>query len=298
MTPFQEAVIIKLGVDVLLALGYWIAASTGKYSFGHAGFMLIGAYSASILTLKHGWSLPLALVAGGVISGAGGAMIGWAALRLSKLYLAIVTLVFAEMLVTLVSRWDYVGGSPGLIGMTGTTASLVMICVGIVIAFLILLTRSRMGLAFEAIREDQQAAMACGIKVTLVSVTAFALSAAVTGAGGALAAHHAIIIQPSLYLPHQSLLIILFVVFGGTRYFWGAALGAIVLGSLPIYFGGLADWYNILYGALFVVLMIVRPQGLIGDSDVRWLKARFGARTEGEIPEVLDRSDKERAVVQ
>ena len=173
MTPFQEAVIIQLGVNVLLALGYWIAVSTGKYSFGHAGFMPIGAYSSSILTLERGWPLPLALVVGALVSGLAGAAVGWVALRLSMLYLAIITLVFAEMLVTLVSHWDYVGGATGMIGMTGTSVPLVLVCVGIVVVFLVLLTRSRMGLAYEAIREDQQAAMASGIKITAVSVGAF-----------------------------------------------------------------------------------------------------------------------------
>jgi branched-chain amino acid transport system permease protein len=95
-------------------------------------------------------------------------------------------------------------------------------------------------------------------------VSAFATSAAVTGVAGALSAHQLLAISPSLYGPQQSLIIILFCVFGGVRYFWGAAAGAIVLSLLPVYFSSLADWYNILYGALFVVLMIVRPQGLIG----------------------------------
>ena len=91
-----------------------------------------------------------------------------------------------------------------------------------------------------------------------------------------MAAHHTLIITPSLYLPQQSLLIVLFCVFGGMRYFWGAAAGAIVLGALPIYFSGLADWYQILYGVLFVVLMIVRPQGLIGSTDLTWVRRLLG----------------------
>src|SRR5690348_4480251 len=114
MSPFVQAVVMQAGINVILALGYWIAVSTGKYSFGHAAFMAIGAYTSSVLTLKLGWPLPLALVAGGLLATVGGALIGWMALRLSMLYLAIITLAFSELLITLLSQWGYVGGGSGL----------------------------------------------------------------------------------------------------------------------------------------------------------------------------------------
>jgi branched-chain amino acid transport system permease protein len=104
-------------------------------------------------------------------------------------------------------------------------------------------------------------------------VSAFATSAAVTGVAGALLAHQQGVIQPEQFAPQQSLIVILFVVFGGMQYFWGAALGAIVLTLLPIYFNWLTDWYFIVYGLLFVALMIVRPQGLIGRSSGAFRKS-------------------------
>ena len=197
MSAFYAAVITQVGINVLLALGYWIAVSTGKYSFGHAAFMAIGAYASSILTLNFGWSLPVALVAGAVFAAVGGALVGWVALRLTMLYLAIITLVFSELLITLISQWDYVGGGSGLIGMSGTSVPLVLVFVILTVIYLVLLTRSRMGLAYAAIREDEQAAMGAGIKITLVSVGAFATSAAVTGIAGGLAAHQQLIINPT-----------------------------------------------------------------------------------------------------
>ncbi|MEO7235268.1 MAG: branched-chain amino acid ABC transporter permease [Lapillicoccus sp.] len=285
MSTFYEAVVVQVGINVLLALGYWIAVSTGKYSFGHAAFMALGAYGSSVLTLNLGWPLPLALVAGAVVAAIGGALVGWAALRLTMLYLAIITLVFSELLITLISQWDFVGGGSGLVGMTGTSVPLVLGFVAVTVVYLVLLTRSRMGLAYEAIREDEQAAMGAGIKVTLVSVGAFATSAAVTGVAGGLAAHQQLIINPDLYGPQQSLFIILLCVFGGVQYFWGAAVGAIVLSLLPVYFSGLADWYQVIYGLLFVVLMILRPQGLIGSSTstlVPWRRRRGPASPDDE----------------
>jgi branched-chain amino acid transport system permease protein len=269
MDAYTEAVVIKVGIAILLALGYWVAVATGKYSFGHAAFMSLGAYSASILTLKFDLPLELALIIGGLAGAVSGAFIGWIALRLSMLYLAILTFAFAEIVRILLDSWDYVGGASGLFGMTGTTVELVAICIAVVVVYLFLLTRSRKGLSYEAIREDEQAARACGLGVTRISVEAFAVSAAITGVAGALSAHETLIITPNLFGAPQSLLIILFVVLGGVQYFWGAIVGAVVLTMLPIWFDFLQDYYQITYGLMFVLLMILRPQGIVGRSTDR-----------------------------
>lgn len=269
MSAYTEAIVLQVGINVLLALGYWIAVSTGKYSFGHAGFMAIGAYTASILTMNAGWPLLVAMAAAAAVAAVAGAAIGWMALRLSLLYLAIITFVFAQLVGVLLGQWEYVGAATGMIGMSGTTVPLVLGTIAVVVVLLVLLTRSRLGLAHAAVREDEQAAMASGLRITLIAVGAFAASAAVTGIAGALVAHQLMIITPALFGPHQALLIILFCVFGGVQYFWGAAIGAVVLSLLPIYLDWLDDWYMIVYGLLFVGLMIVRPQGLIGRGTAR-----------------------------
>ena len=277
MDAYTEAVVIKLGIAILLALGYWITAATGKFSFGHAAFMAIGAYTASILTLNFGWSLPTSMVAAGLTAAIAGAFIGWIALRLTILYLAIITFAFAEIVKILLDSWDYAGGASGLFGMRGTTPQLLAICIGLVVVYLFFLTRSRKGLSYEAIREDEQAARACGLGVTRISVEAFAVSAAITGVAGALSAHETLIITPSQFGAPQSLLIILFVVLGGVQYFWGAIVGAVVLTMLPIWFDFLEDYYQITYGLLFVVLMILRPQGIIGrGTERRFTLKAFG----------------------
>lgn len=266
MSAFHEAVVIQVAVAVLLALGYWLAASTGRFAFGHAGFMAIGAYSASILTVKHSWNLWPAVVVAGAVAAVAGALIGSVALRLSLLYLAIITFVFAQLVATLISQWDYVGGATGFTGMSGTTVALALTAVAVVTGYLFLHARSRLGLACAAIREDELAARASGLHTTRITVQVFAMSAAITGAAGAIAAHFLLYVGPKDFDAAQSMVIILYVVFGGVQFFWGAAAGAIVLSLLPIYVGFLDRWYQIVYGSLFVLLMIVRPQGIIGRS--------------------------------
>lgn len=269
MSLFHQAVVIQAGIAVLLALGYWMAVSTGRFAFGHAGFMAIGAYAGSILTVKHSWNLVLAVIVAGAVTAIAGAAVGLVALRLNMLYLAIITFVFAQFVATLIKQWDYVGKATGMFGMSGTTVPLVLTFVLVVIAYLVLHTRSRFGLACAAVREDELAARASGLSTTKIAVQMFALSAAVTGAAGALAAHFLLFIRPSQFDSAKSLVIVLYVVFGGVQYFWGAAVGAVVLSLLPVYFNFLDRWYQILYGLLFMLLMMVRPQGVIGKRSVR-----------------------------
>ncbi len=278
MDAYTEAVVIRLGIAILLALGYWITAATGKFSFGHAAFMSIGAYTASILTVQFDWSLETSMLVSGLTAAVAGAFIGWIALRLTILYLAIITFAFAEIVKILLDSWDYAGGASGLFGMRGTTPQLLAICIGVVIVYLFFLTRSRKGLSYEAIREDEQAARACGLGVTRISVEAFAVSAAITGVAGALSAHETLIITPAQFGAPQSLLIILFVVLGGVQYFWGAIVGAVVLTMLPIWFDFLEEYYQITYGLLFVALMILRPQGIVGSGTERRFTMRALAR--------------------
>jgi len=264
MSVFHQAVAIQVGVAVLLALGFWLVANAGRYAFGHAGFMSIGAYSASILTVERNWNLWLALPAAAISAAIAGALIGLVALRLSLLHLAILTFVFAELIATLLDQWDLVGGASGYVGMHGTTVFMTWICVAVIVVFLALFARSRFGLSSAVIREDSLAAQASGVPTTRVMVKLFALSAAVTGVAGAVSAHFLMFIRPDDFGPAQSMVIVLYVVFGGAQFFWGAAAGAIVLSLLPIYIDFLDRWYTIVYGSLFMVLMIVRPQGIIG----------------------------------
>ena len=264
MSLYVEGILIFVGVNVLLALGYWITVNTGQFSFGHAAFMAIGAYVASILTLNFGLALITAMLVGGLVAAVVGALVGFPALRLSLLYLAMATLGFAELMQIVFANWDYVGRASGMSGMRGTNLPLVVGTVLVVVLYLWLVSRSRVGLAYAAVREDEAAARASGLNVTQIKVMAVGQGAFVTGLAGALYAHQALHIEPANFGPQQSLVIVLYVMFGGLATFWGPLVGAGVLTVLPAVFDFLRDWYLIVYGALFVVLMMIRPQGLIG----------------------------------
>jgi branched-chain amino acid transport system permease protein len=266
---FADSVVIGVGINVLLALGLYFTLATGQFSVGHGGFMAIGAYGASILTVNFNWALIPAVLAGGAAAFVVGVLIGLPVLRFSHLYLAMATFGFGEIVRATFSVIDYVGGVGGMRGMTGTTVHIVLGFVFLAILFSWLHSRSRWGLACDAIRQDEDAAAAMGIDVRLSKVLAFGLGAAITGIGGGLYAHHFFFIEPTTFGLHMSVAIILFVIFGGIESFWGAILGATVLSLLPDLFRWLKDWYLFLYGLLFVALMIFRPQGVIDRALLR-----------------------------
>ena len=272
---YVDSVIIGAGINVLLALGLYFTLATGQFSVGHGGFMAIGAYAAAVLTVNFGLALVPAVLCGAAAAFVVGVLIGLPVLRFSHLYLAMATFGFGEIVRAMFSITDSVGGVGGMRGMMGTTAPMVLVFVAIAIAFSWLHARSRWGLACDAIRQDEDAAAAMGIDVRLNKVLAFGLGAALTGIGGGLYAHHFFFIEPPTFGLQMSVAIILFVIFGGIETFWGAVLGAIVLSLLPDLFRFLKDWYLFMYGLLFVVLMICRPQGVIDRRMLRALRARF-----------------------
>lgn len=272
---FVDSLVISAGINVLLALGLYFTLATGQFSVGHGGFMAIGAYTASILTVNFGWPLVLALLCGAAAAFAIGILIGLPVLRFAHIYLAMATFGFGEIVRAGFSVWEYVGGVGGMRGMSGTTAPLVLACVALAIAFAWLHSHSRWGLACEAIRQDEDAAAAMGVDVRLNKVLAFGVGAAITGIGGGLYAHYFFYIDPPAFGLQMSVAIILYVIFGGIETFWGAVLGAIVLSVLPEIFGFLKDWYLFFYGLLFVVLMIFRPQGILDRRLIRRLQRRY-----------------------
>lgn len=267
MSAYYEGILMAVGINVLLSVGLWTTVSTGQFSFGHAAYMGIGAYLASLLTVTFKAPLIPAAALGAVAAGLAGVLIGFPALRLSHLYLAMATLAFAEIARVIFMNQPALGGAFGMGGMSGTTPLLVWAAVVVALAYLWLLGRSRLGLAFEAVRQDEIAARAMGLNVTWIKVMAFGQGALITGFAGALFGHFTFYIEPNMFGIERSVLILLFVVFGGVYNLWGAVLGALILSLFPEVFRPLKDWYLFVYGGVLVAMMIWRPQGLLGQ---RW----------------------------
>ena len=288
MAGYFESVAILVGINILQALGLFTVKSLGQISLGHAGFMAVGAYTASLLTLRAQWPLVPAVLAGGAVAGVAGALVGLPALRLEKLYLATMTLAFLLITEVFFSNFDYAGGLSGLSGMAGTRAPLVWAFVAAAALYFWLVGRARLGLAHDAVRQDEPVARAMGVDTTRLKLQAFATGAVLMGIAGGLLAHHLFYIEPGLFGFSAAVLPVIWVIFGGITTFWGPIAGAAVLTILPEVVQPLKDWYLFIYAASLVAVMIVRPQGLIvrrrgtspsgGDGALRPAEAPGAAR--------------------
>lgn len=278
--PYYLRIIILLGINIIMALGLNITTGvTGQLSMGHAGFMSLGAYASAILTMKLGAPFWLALLAGALVAAAFGFLIGLPALRLEGDYLAIVTIGFAEIVRVFFLNFEPGGKAVGLSGIPKETGfTLVFIITVAVICLTTLLLKSRLGRAFYALRENEIAAAACGINTTSLKVWSFVIGAFLGGLGGALYAHYMYFISPQDFDFNRSIEMLNMVVLGGLGSIPGTILGACILTALPEMLRIVADYRMLFYGALLVLLMIFRPNGLLGDIRVYDLKKRWGKK--------------------
>jgi branched-chain amino acid transport system permease protein len=272
------------GIAIIAAVSLNIINGfTGQFSIGHAGFMLVGAYaSAGITVFAHqaahipeGARSPLefalAIVVGGLAAAAVGLLVGLPSLRLRGDYLAIATLGFGEAIRAIFINIDAVGGASGLHNLPRYT-SFVWVYLGAagVIVVARNLALSTHGRALFAIREDEVAAQAVGVNTFRYKVLAFVIAAAWAGVAGALLAHLDMSIDPMSYGFMKSVEIVVMVVLGGLGSITGALIAAVALTwptELLRLVPGVSEYRMVIYPVLLILLMLLRPQGLLGRKE-------------------------------
>ena len=267
-----EADLITIGINMIMGLSMFLPMMVGQLSFGQAGFMSIGAHIAVVLTLYAGVSFPIALLAAGLGSGIVGFLVGVPVLRLRGLLLALVTFAFAQVVEVFFLNFKPTGAAEGIRGIFPyTNLWYVFGFLVLLVAFLARLRRSRMGRAFEAVKQDETAAEAMGIHVTRAKLTAFAAGAFVAGVGGGLYAHHAVFIQYDNFDFKRGVDIAMYMVLGGMDVLYGPLLGAFIITYLSTALQFLSNWRWEVWGCIVILVMIFRPQGILGRDtlDVR-----------------------------
>lgn len=262
------------GVNILLAWSVYIVLLTGSLSFAQGAFMAIGCYAAGYMTTKMGMPLLPASLIAAALSAAMAALIGFPALRLRGIYLILATLGITVCVRVLLENLKFLGGVGGFGGMKGadlTAVIIAVVCVGILLALLSISPLQRM---FDAVREDDRVAAALGINVTAIRVIGFVAGAAVAAIAGSLYGHYMNFVRPESFDVILSIYVVLYVVLGGVNNMWGPVLGAAVMTLLPEYFRVLADWRPTVFGLAVLVLLLVRPDGLLS---FRTLTARTRA---------------------
>lgn len=271
--PYLEDILIQLGINAILALSLYFPLSTGQLSLGQAGFMAIGAYASSWLTVAQHWPWPFAFGVATAVAAGVGALVGLPALRVRGIYLVLLTLAFGEIVRVFFLNFGPTGGAEGLRGMPyATTLPLVT---AILVLLVILCARtagSRMGRAFEAVKRQELAAEVVGIDVIHVKLVSFTVGAAIAGLAGALWAHYVQYIQPEEFGFGRSVLPFAFMVVGGIDTYWGALVGAAALTALPEWLRFLKSWRLAFYGLAMIAVMIARPQGFVDRRLLAFLK--------------------------
>jgi branched-chain amino acid transport system permease protein len=265
-----------IGVNALLALSIYLTLSCAMLSLSNAASMGIGAYTAAVLTTNLGWGLWPAVAVGALAAGLVGLLLGLPILRLRGVFLAIATIGFGEVVRVAIVNTPALGGAEGFrLNTGGNTASAafweIYGALAVAIYFFSRLKGSRMGLALEAIREDESAARTMGINITFYKVAAYALGAVIAGVAGALYAHALPVLTPGTFGFSRAVDILVYTVVGGTFAWRGALAGAFLMSILsevlryipPI--GGVAvkDYPEIFSGVILLAVILFLPNGLL-----------------------------------
>jgi len=296
LTEYVQRIILLAGINVILAVGLnLINGTTGQFSIGHAGFMAVGAYGAAYIGVQlagplHGMLgrgafadgviFNLALLAGALFAGIFGLIVGMPSLRLRGDYLAVVTLGFGEIIRILFNNATFLGSATGYSGddpsglPAYTNFFWVFAWVGAIVVLIHNLTFSQTGRSLTAIREDEIAAEAMATPTTRLKVTAFAISAATAGIAGGLFAHMQAGVRPEDFRFERSIDMIVMIIVGGLGSISGAILGGIFVAVSLELMRDLQQYRLVLYALLLIVIMIVRPQGLLGTRELHHLLRR------------------------
>lgn len=279
MAEFYNAnsfLINLVGINAIMALSIYITLSCAMLSLSNAASMAIGAYTSAVLTQRAEWGLWPAVIGGALMSGLVALALGLPIMRLRGVFLAIATLGFGEVVRIVIVNTDALGGPEGFRLNTGART----IEVGgwevygallLVAYFFSRLKGSRMGLALEAIREDESAAGTLGIHVTFYKIAAYVTGAIVAGIGGALYAHIRSYISPGDFGFGRAVDILVFAVVGGTLAWRGAIMGAAlmtllpeVIRSVPVIGGfNVKDQPEIFSGLILLAVILFLPNGLL-----------------------------------
>lgn len=317
LNPYYLQILMFIIINAILGISIYLTLATGQLSLGNAGFMSIGAYVSALLTLKAGLPLYLAVPIGGAAACLMAALIGIPTTRLRGIYLAIATLGFGEVVRVIILNLTITNGALGLSGIpsmsvmlskgftamglvagigglsvrqlgTITTILILASILGLLVFFALRLSTSRLGRAFAAIKADEHAAEVSGIDTRYYKLLAFFMGAFVAGIAGGLAAHVTFYIGPKDFAYHRAVEILLFAVLGGSNVVWGPLLGSVILTSLPEVLRFATEYREMIYGAILVIMMAFRPQGLISEETLDFWQKKLMPKSpvskQGEIP--------------
>lgn len=283
-------ILVITGIYIILTLSLnLVVGYTGLASLGHIAFSCAGAYTSSLLALNYGVSPWLGLLIGAVVAALSGLVIGFPSLRLKGDYLALATFGLGVIVYSVAKNWvSMTRGPMGLPGIPGfyvfdyavseTWTYFILVSVFVFLTLFVIrrVVNSPFGRVLLSIREDEIATLAMGKNVHKYKILVFVIGAFFAGIAGSLYAHYITFIDPSSFTVIESITVLLMVVFGGMGSLPGSFVGAATLVILPelLRFWGMpssvaAPLRQMIYGLLLIILMLKRPQGILGKYKFR-----------------------------
>ena len=283
LNPYVIQILMYVGINMILTLSLnLVNGYMGEFSVGHAGFMGIGAYVASVLTvavLPPVWAapaFPAVLVAGGAAAALAGLIVAYPSFRTRGDYLAIVTLAFNMIVKSVLENIPALGGPRGYLGMPRLT-TLFWVAASVILTLLVLrnLVYSNFGRGITAIREDEVAANLTSVDTRRLKLYAFLISAFFAGVAGGLYAHLLQFINPRSFSILKSTDMLVMVYLGGVGSLTGSLLGAAIFTVLLELLRPLGIWRWVVGPLMLVLLMIYRPQGVMGFKEARLFQPKL-----------------------
>jgi branched-chain amino acid transport system permease protein len=265
-------------IYLIAALGHYLPLSMKQLDVGIAGYFAIGAYTGAYLTRDCGVSFALALVAGSAAAAAGAFVVDALAtrVRLTGFAYAVFSLSFSESLRIILNNVEALGSSGGFVGIPShTTFAIVAAIAAAVLVFFWWFDRTRLGHLRTAIADDEFIVPIFGVPLTATKLAIFALGGALGGLAGGLYAHYVLFIRPDDFGFALLIALQLPMVFGGLDRFYGAVAGLLLLGFIPEFVRELSQYRLIVMAAATLLVLILRPSGLITHATIAWLKKCF-----------------------
>jgi branched-chain amino acid transport system permease protein len=271
MSGYAEGILVLLAINVVFAYGAFLPLAAGQLNLGLAGFAAVGAYASAYLSNTYNLSPLIAIPAGAAVAGLVALAVAAPVLRTRGIYLALATFAVGQIVKAAILNLEFIGGAAGYPVTAFTQLSVVLAFALAVIAVVCLTFGTRFGLAVRAVHDDERVADLMGIEVKGFQYAAFSLGAAIAGIGGGLYAHHFSFIEAQYFNVGLSISIVLYVLLGGTQTVLGPLVGAAVFTLLPELLRGSASWRYVVFAAGVIVMMALRPQGLVTRAPLRGL---------------------------
>ncbi len=271
MGGYQEGIIILMCINCIAAMGVSILTGfTGIFTLGHAAYMALGAYTTAILTVRYEIHYIPAIIAGGLIAVLVAWLIGVPTLKLTGDYYAIASIGLGEAIRLIIENWQsFTRGSRGFPGIDPYTTRFLAVFIFIMLAiFTFNMLESNLGRELKASRDDIIAASLLGFNTPRTRMKALIISAFYCGIAGSLLGGYMSFIQPSMFDMMKSTELTAIVVFGGLGSMSGTILGSAAITLIMEYFRDISQYRMLIYGLLLVIIMVFRPEGLMGSREI------------------------------